>query len=159
MPGASPNEYYCHRSLHRRSFHPGAAAACIRVRGHPLWTIPPLLQNLESLLEEIQSATVLKASEAQVVVGSVRATLHDKTCMIGRLIVEPALQGQGIGSSLLQAIEAMFPQAELFELFTGSKSERNIRLYRRHGYEITGAKQLSGQVSFVVMTKPARASV
>lgn len=123
------------------------------------WTISPLLQNLESLLEEIQSATVLKASEAQVVVGSVRATLHDKTCMIGRLIVEPALQGQGIGSSLLQAIEAMFPQAELFELFTGSKSERNIRLYRRHGYEITGAKQLSGQVSFVVMTKPARASV
>lgn len=123
------------------------------------WAIPPLLQNLESLLEEIQSATVLKASEAQIVVGSVRATLRDKTCLIGRLIVEPALQGQGIGSSLLQAIEAMFPQAELFELFTGSKSERNIRLYRRHGYEITGAKQLSGQVSFVVMTKPARASV
>jgi len=117
------------------------------------WTIPPLVQSLESLLEEIQSATVLKATEAQVIVGSVRATLNDKTCQIGRLIVEPMLHGQGIGSLLLQAIEGAFSQAEFFELFTGSKSEGNIRLYRRHGYRITGTKRLSDQVTFVVMSK------
>lgn len=120
------------------------------------WTIPPLVQNLESLLDEIQSATVLKATEAQVIVGSVRATLSDKTCQIGRLFVEPVLQGQGIGSSLLHAIEEAFPSAERFELFTGSKSERNIGLYRRNGYEITSAKRLSDQVTIVVMGKHAK---
>ena len=120
------------------------------------WTIPPLVQTLESLLEEIQSTTVLKAEEAQEIVGSVRARLSDHTCLIGRLIVEPACQGRGIGSALLQAIERAFPQAAQFELFTGSKSEGNIRLYRRHGYEVTGTKLLSEQITVVVMRKPAR---
>lgn len=119
------------------------------------WTIPPLVQTLESLLEEIGSTTVLKATEAETIVGSVRAKLSEQTCLVGRLIVEPAFQGQGIGSALLRAIERAFPQAALFELFTGSKSEGNIRLYRRHGYEITGTKLLSEQVNFVVMRKPA----
>jgi hypothetical protein len=44
-----------------------------------------------------------------------------------------------------------------FELFTGSKSEANIRLYQRHGYTITRTSQLSPTVSIVFMEKPAQA--
>ena len=97
------------------------------------WTIPPLTQTIASLLDEIKSTTVLKAAHGPAIVGSVRAFFKGQTLQIGRLVVEPDLQGQGIGSELLRAIEQAFPQAKRFELFTGSKSEGNIRLYRRHG--------------------------
>ena len=117
------------------------------------WTIPPLLQSLESVQEEIRSTTVLKAVEGGAIVGSVRAALRDKTCLVGKLIVEPALQRRGIGGALLQAVEAVFPQAEAFELFTGSRSEGNIRLYRRHGYQDAGTKQVTAQLTFVIMRK------
>lgn len=119
------------------------------------WTIPPLVQDLGSLRAEMGTATVLKAVAADVLVGSVRACVEEQTCRIGRLMVEPAWQGRGIGSALLRAIEAAFPQASRFELFTGSRSADNIRLYRRHGYAITGTRPLSDQVSLVILSKPA----
>ena len=119
------------------------------------WTIPPLTQSPASLLAEIESTTVLKACLGEAIVGSVRARLAGQTCLVGRLFVEPQRQRQGIGSALLAAIEAAFAPAEVFELFTGSRSVRNIALYRRHGYEIVATKQLSDQVSIVVLRKPA----
>lgn len=97
------------------------------------WNIPPLIQTVESLRVEIEATTVLKAVKDGGIVGSVRARQNDATCQIGRLIVEPDLQGQGIGSDLLREIENAHPTAERFELFTGSRSEGNIRLYRQHG--------------------------
>ena len=44
-------------------------------------------------------------------------------------MVHPQHQRQGIGGSLMQTIESMFPEASKFELFTGNRSEGNIRLY------------------------------
>jgi ribosomal protein S18 acetylase RimI-like enzyme len=121
------------------------------------WSIPPLVQTLSSLVEELNAITVLKAVEGGVIVGSVRAKLDGATCSIGRLIVEPARQGHGIGTALLQAVESSFPNATQFELFTGSRSEGNIRLYRRHGYAVVRTEQLSEQVSLVFMHKHANA--
>ena len=119
------------------------------------WTIPPLLQDIESLQQEISSITVLKAVEGDTIVGSVRAALRDRDCLVGKLIVEPALQRRGIGGALLQAVEAVFPQAEAFELFTGSRSDGNIRLYRRHGYQDSGTKRVTAQLTLVIMRKRA----
>jgi ribosomal protein S18 acetylase RimI-like enzyme len=122
------------------------------------WSIPPLVQSLNSLIEELNTITVLKAVESGVIVGSVRAKLDGSTCSIGRLIVEPTCQGHGIGTALLQAVESSFPNATRFELFTGSRSEGNIRLYRRHGYAIVRTEQLSAQVSLVFMCKQVNAA-
>jgi predicted N-acetyltransferase YhbS len=119
------------------------------------WSIPPLSQSLGALVEEIEKTTVLKATEGQQIIGSVRATAQNGVCSIGRLIVEPERQGQGVGTKLLHAIEAAYPNANRFELFTGSRSDGNIRLYRRHGYEITETKQISEQVTLVFMGKRA----
>lgn len=118
------------------------------------WSIPPLTQSLSELQQEIATITVLKASQGSRLVGSVRAVQQeDNSVAIGRLIVDPALQGQGIGSCLMAAIEAAFPTAPRFELFTGSLSLRNIHLYERLGYTVFARKQLSPQVELVFMEK------
>jgi ribosomal protein S18 acetylase RimI-like enzyme len=119
------------------------------------WTIPPLTQSLDALAEEIKNTIVLKAIDGERIVGSVRATLTNGVCSVGRLIVEPEYQRQGIGTKLLQAIEAAHPKAIQFQLFTGSKSEDNIRLYQHHGYEVTEAREISTHVTLVFMVKQA----
>ena len=60
---------------------------------------------------------------------------------------------KGIGSQLLRNIETKFNRVAKFELFTGPKSEANIRLYQRHGYTITRTQPLSQTVSIVFMEK------
>jgi ribosomal protein S18 acetylase RimI-like enzyme len=122
------------------------------------WSIPPLTQTLGQLREEFLSSVVLKAVVGQSLIGSVRARLENAVVRIGRLIVEPSAQRQGTGSSLLREIESAFPTANCFELFTGSLSEGNLRLYRRHGYAVTHEKVLSPGVTLVYLSK-TRATV
>jgi predicted N-acetyltransferase YhbS len=117
------------------------------------WSLPPLVQSLDSLCAEMAESSVLKALREERIVGSVRAQLNANVCAIGRLIVHPDFQGQGIGSQLLREIELCFPAAATYELFTGSQSEGNIRLYSRHGYAVTHTKALSPTVSLVFMNK------
>jgi ribosomal protein S18 acetylase RimI-like enzyme len=121
------------------------------------WSIPPLVQSIESLREEFDSLLILKAESGGRTVGSVRARLADGICAIGRLAVHPDFQGAGIGSRLLGAIEARFPGASRYELFTGSRSAANIRLYQRLGYVIRGTETLSPQVSLIFLEKPGKA--
>ncbi|MEW5734835.1 MAG: GNAT family N-acetyltransferase [Thermodesulfobacteriota bacterium] len=120
------------------------------------WSIPPLTQTLADLQGEFNDFIVLKAMEGDRIVGAVRARMEAGVCAVGRLVVHPQVQRRGIGSRLLQEIEKRFPEARSYELFTGSKSEANIRLYRRHGYGVTRTERLSPRVSFTFMEKPGR---
>jgi N-acetylglutamate synthase-like GNAT family acetyltransferase len=117
------------------------------------WSIPPLTQTLEEIKEEFTENTFLKACEPDKIVGSVKVSINNENYEIGRLIVHPDLQGKGIGTQLMQAVEAEFPMAKRFELFTGSKSVRNIHLYEKLGYKIFTRKQLSELVELVFMEK------
>ena len=99
------------------------------------WNLPPLTQTLEEIRVELKNKVFLTAHYGGLLVGSVRAkTSEDDGCSIRRLIVHPKHQGQSIGTQLMHAIEARFPSATRFVLFTGERSEGNIRLYRRLGY-------------------------
>jgi N-acetylglutamate synthase-like GNAT family acetyltransferase len=117
------------------------------------WTIPPLTQTSTALQKEFANFTILKAVNAGKIIGSVRAQLTNNVCHIGRLIVHPDFQGKGIGSKLLQYIEKRFSQAAQFELFTGSKSEGNIRFYLRNNYEISHTQALTENISLVYLIK------
>ncbi len=117
------------------------------------WTLPPLTQTLRELLEHYDDHTILVARLGDEVVGSVRAHLEDGTCQVGRLVVHPRLQRRGLGTRLMREIEASFPEAERFELFTGHLSEGNLRLYRSLGYEEVREEAISPTLRLVYLRK------
>jgi GNAT superfamily N-acetyltransferase len=100
------------------------------------YNIPPLKQTLTEIEADFQKSTFLKAIFDGAIIGSVRAYQDQGKCFIGRLIVDSLWQGKGIGTELMRRIEAIFTSVQSFELFTGYKSERNIRLYEHLGYSV-----------------------
>ncbi|MBM4277363.1 MAG: GNAT family N-acetyltransferase [Deltaproteobacteria bacterium] len=98
------------------------------------FTIPPLRQTLEEIKKDFEVQIFLKAVENGRIIGSVRAFLREGTCYVGRLIVHPEFQNQGIGKKLMGRVEEVFKAVPRFEIFTGHKSERNLHLYGKLGY-------------------------
>ena len=116
-------------------------------------TIPPLLQTLEDLQTEFSTKVIWKAHLDGIIVGSVRAWEREGTCFIERLIVHPDFQGRGIGTRLMIVVEMEFPSVQRFELFTGHKSERNLRLYARLGYQAFRQQIITPTLSFIYLEK------
>ena len=99
------------------------------------FTIPPLTQTLEEIKKDFESQIFLKTVAGGKIIGSVRAFMKEGTCYVGRLIVHPDLQNQGIGTQLMNRVEKTFKEAKRFEIFTGHKSERNLYLYEKLGFK------------------------
>ncbi|TDB95844.1 GNAT family N-acetyltransferase [Actinomadura sp. 7K534] len=118
--------------------------------------IPPLVESAEQLRKVLSSdAVVLKAVLGGRLVGAVRAQFSEHTCLIGRLVVVPDLQGRGIGRRLLAALEdEVAGRADACVLFTGHLSEANLRLYRRAGYTETHRERVAAHLTLVHMRKP-----
>ncbi|MEV4115580.1 GNAT family N-acetyltransferase [Nonomuraea sp. NPDC049695] len=111
--------------------------------------IPPLVESLEQVRKVIESAVVLKALDAGRIVGAVRGQVSGTTCLVGRLVVAPDRQGQGLGTALLTALHEAVPQAEAFDLYTGHLSEANLKLYRRLGYRETHRERMDDHLTLV----------
>ena len=89
-----------------------------------------------------------------IIVGSVRAYRDGDTCHIGKLVVLPEYQNQGIGKALMNAIENHYKIiVRRYELFTGIGDPRNRYLYDGLGYKPFKTEKLNEQVTFVYMEK------
>lgn len=124
------------------------------------YTIEPLTQTLDDLRAELAGGTVLVARLGEEVVGSVRGAVDDDgTARIGKLIVHPRMQRHGLGGRLLAALEdrlAAEAEAKRYRLFTGHRSQVNLRMYRKLGYEQVGAAEpVNRRLSLVHMEKSA----
>ncbi|MFJ8789206.1 GNAT family N-acetyltransferase [Streptomyces sp. NPDC102462] len=123
------------------------------------YRIDPLVQSLDSVRAEVAADCVFVARLGDEVVGSVRGTVtEDGAASIGKLCVHPRLQGHGIGARLLRAAEAALAEergATTFRLRTGRRSEGNLRLYRRVGYQTVGTLEGEDGVPMIVLEKAA----
>ncbi|KAA0940898.1 MULTISPECIES: GNAT family N-acetyltransferase [Streptomyces] len=123
------------------------------------YSIEPLTQSLDSLKAELADSTVLVARLGDEVVASVRGAVDtDGTARIDKLIVHPRMQRHGLGGRLLDAVEARLAAtagAKSFQLFTGHRSDRNLRLYRKHGYEPVSTERVDERLSLVTLAKSA----
>lgn len=101
--------------------------------------MPPLTQTLEELEAELRENLGCVALDGTRIVGAVRARRDGELLLVGRLAIAPDQQGRGIGTTLLAAVEerGRADGATQAELFTGSLSEANLRLYEREGYAQT----------------------
>jgi len=86
----------------------------------------------------IERGDVYLALDGAEVVGVAATERREDGIYIDRLGVAPARQGTGLGSWLLVRIEEVARSlgARGMTLETAEMAEGNIRLYRRHGFEI-----------------------
>lgn len=96
--------------------------------------MPPLTQTLDEMQAELRMGAGLGARIGGRLVGAIRFRTAERMLLIGRIAIAPDMQGEGIGRALLTAAEEA-SDADEAELFTGSLSEANIRLYESCGYK------------------------
>ncbi len=120
------------------------------------YTIPPLTQTLEEIKKDFENQSFLKAVKDGRIVGSVRAFVKEGTCYVGRLIVHPDFQNRGIGTQLMGRIEETFKEAPRFEIFTGHKSERNLYLYEKLGYQRFKTIKANEKLTIIYLEKRLR---
>ncbi|WP_281258369.1 GNAT family N-acetyltransferase [Nocardioides gansuensis] len=118
--------------------------------------VPALHESLEDVRRWLGKWTVLVLRREGRLVGAARGRLDDPiTWDVGRLMVAPDLQGQGLGRLLLEAIEAAAPpDATSYVLFTGAGSLDNQRMYKKAGYRLR--PDLRAPEGAVILTKPRR---
>lgn len=126
--------------------------------------LPPMTQTLDHLIAEYDTSTILVAryspgiatGPSDPIVGSVRARVVEGTAYVGRLAVVPDMHGRGIGRQLLWAVERATAPVDRYELFTGHRSDRNLRMYERAGYRRIRSEQQRDAVTLVYMEKVVR---
>ena len=100
--------------------------------------LPPLFETLDEVADVLASdVTVLGLRDGPRLIGTVRIKPDGE---IARLAVAPDRQHEGLGTRLLAAA---IERGGTW-LFTGDRSEANLRLYRRHGFEETHREPAPG---------------
>lgn len=118
--------------------------------------IPPLTETLAELRADLENGVLaFGAWLGPRLVGCVRGRVGGDRMEVARFAVAPDVQGQGIGSALLAAVESAAPaQVRTFWLVTGATSEGNLRMYRRGGYAVVAETTDSVGVALVRLEKP-----
>lgn len=114
--------------------------------------IQPLTETLSELEDEFRAGIVLKAVRDDQIIGSIRGRVDNGTTYIGKLMVHPKYQGHGLGTRLISEIEN-FCSTKRYELFTSTRSVKNIRLYERLGYKKFRERTVNDKLTFVYLEK------
>ena len=118
--------------------------------------IPALHESLETVEASLDDWDYYVVRVAGRLVGAVRGRLqtHSGATVwdIGRVMVAPDLQGRGLGRVLLEHIQAVAPAAATsYSLFTGARSEDNLRMYKKAGFSLR--RDLPAPEGAVLLTK------
>ncbi|MDE0776079.1 MAG: tRNA (guanosine(37)-N1)-methyltransferase TrmD [Nocardioides sp.] len=127
--------------------------------------IPALQESLADVREWLATWTSYVVRVDGRLVGAARGRLvphgasgpdgGERAWDIGRIMVAPDLQGRGLGRVLLEHIQDVAPSAATsYVLFTGIRSEANLRMYKKAGFRLR--RDLDAPPLAVVLTKPRR---
>jgi RimJ/RimL family protein N-acetyltransferase len=90
------------------------------------------------------------------IVGTIRTAWWTGTgrYRLGGISVAPAFQNKGIGGQAIRQTEALYPQAETWELDTILQEPRLLHLYEKLGYQREGEPEVVNErMSLVFMKK------
>jgi ribosomal protein S18 acetylase RimI-like enzyme len=107
-------------------------------REFPAYGSAEFAEEWERYAADAERGDVYVALDGERIVGAVRTKPQDKNLYIHTIAVDPARQGTGAGSWLLQQIDEVARTRGLggLSLETAEMAEANIRLYQRHGFAI-----------------------
>jgi GNAT superfamily N-acetyltransferase len=123
------------------------------------YSIPPLIQTIESITEDFKTFDFYKITIRRSILGSLKVKVLDNNVLwIGRLIMHPDYQKQGLGRALMKYVEKKYRGVDGFELFTALKSKKNIRFYQCLHYEVVGQLTEPGHsnIELVKMSKSSK---
>jgi GNAT superfamily N-acetyltransferase len=118
------------------------------------YLIQPLTQTLDEVEQEFSKGIILKMIDEKIdkIIGSVRAYEENDRVYVGKLFVHPDYQNKGFGTKLLKEIEIYYTN-KTFELFTTSKSLKNIALYLKNEYKEFKRKRITDDLEFIYLEK------
>ena len=118
------------------------------------FNLPSLTQTLDDLKEELTRKSIFTAALDGKIIASIRCYVKERTLYIEKLIVDPELQGRGIGTTVMHDIEEKYAAVvDRYELSTGHKSARNLHLYKKLGYKEIRRELLNDNCDLIVMEK------
>ena len=96
---------------------------------------PVLTESLEHAYEEFTRCTTLKVqNQDEQIIGSVNGNVTDGSLYIGRLMVLPEYQQQGIGKQLFREIQSRLPHRHAW-LCTCQQVRPPYEFYLREGFK------------------------
>jgi GNAT superfamily N-acetyltransferase len=130
------------------------AAFLAEARLYGTTEIPPLVETLDDLRDEIAATITIGAFRGRRLIGAARLTVHGPVGWISRVAVAPDLQGRGVATAVLAHVEqAAPPSVQRFQLATGAKSTHNVAMYERRGYREFDRTRDSAGVELIRMRK------
>lgn len=117
------------------------------------YEIEPLQQTIFSLKKEAKEGTILKGVVNEKIVASVRGTIRENTAYIGKLFVSESFQNKKIGQLMMKSIEEKLSTCEMYELFTGDRSEKNLHLYKKIGYKEVRREYINEELTLIYLNK------
>jgi GNAT superfamily N-acetyltransferase len=112
--------------------------------------LPPLFETLDEIRAVLRDpgVVVLGIRDRGRLIGTARVKADGE---VARVAVAPDRQHEGLGTRLVQAAI----QRGGRWLFTGDRSEGNLRLYRRHGFEETHRVPVEGHTLIYLKRREA----
>jgi GNAT superfamily N-acetyltransferase len=116
--------------------------------------LPPVRETLADLrrLRDQDTRFFVALDAGGTTIGAVRAHRLGEVIHVGRLVVDDEWVRRGVATMLMEALEAAYPAAAAFELFTGAEAVAPLTLYRKLGYRVTRRDE-SGPVPLVWLEK------
>jgi ribosomal protein S18 acetylase RimI-like enzyme len=157
-----PAQYLTHfpdvvRAFGGRAFARGTAHHVDEFAGAALWLAPGVGLD-EAAMTAVMQRSVPAERQAEVFgvfeqMGSYHP--HEPHWYLPLIGVDPARQGKGLGSAMLQHALARCDRDHVLA-YLESSSPANIPLYRRHGFEVLGTIQMGSSPPIVPMLRAAR---